>query len=90
MKRLPPGAGAPAGRCSLCEIAILPVVVGPLSAPVPRADPQFILPGYDAVCIALFIRGTPVGVVMSRYLAPVGFALAATWVAVLFYLVGAH
>jgi len=27
---------------------------------------------------------------MSRYLAPVGFALAACWVAVLFYLVGAH
>jgi len=27
---------------------------------------------------------------MSRYLAPVGFTLAACWVAVLFYLVGAH
>jgi len=27
---------------------------------------------------------------MSRYIAPLGFTLAAMWVAVLFYLVGAH
>ena len=74
------------GGVSLCEIANLPVAVGPLSA---RADASTSCPA-TTPCVSPFTPRHTVGVVMSRYLAPVGFALAACWVAVLFYLVGSH
>lgn len=54
---------------------------------LPSPSPGYRLPGHDFTCAFRLVSTRHEEFVMTRYLAPLGFALGAVWVAYLFFLV---